>query len=258
MGLIDGNAPLRCDDILYGFLKMLQPSEGPRINMDTVLLAGYARPRTGERVMELGCAHGGITLILAKRFHHVIFEGLDLQPSLIQLARENALRNGLNDRVGFTCGDLRNIRKLYSHQSFDALVVNPPYEDPGFGVSSRYAVNRSARQGETCTLEDVCLAARFLLKNGGRLYMVMRALRLADTLALLKKHRLEPRRLRMVHPLPGKNASVFLTEARRSGGAALTVEPPLFIDDGRGNFTPELMEFYGPEPPSNEGVPLGP
>ena len=205
--------------------------------------------------------YGPISLDPATNVFHygqAIFEGLDLQPSLIQLARENALRNGLNDRVGFTCGDLRNIRKLYSHQSFDALVVNPPYEDPGFGVSSRYAVNRSARQGETCTLEDVCLAARFLLKNGGRLYMVMRALRLADTLALLKKHRLEPRRLRMVHPLPGKNASVFLTEARRSGGAALTVEPPLFIDDGRGNFTPELMEFYGPEPPSNEGVSLGP
>ncbi|MGI6075083.1 MAG: tRNA1(Val) (adenine(37)-N6)-methyltransferase [Pyramidobacter sp.] len=251
MGLTGKKTPPQCDDILYGFLKMLQPAdgEGPRINMDTVLLAGYARPRAGERVMELGCAHGGITLILAKRYPDAAFEGLDLQPSLIDMARENALRNGLNDRVNFTCGDLRNIRKLYSHQSFDALVVNPPYEDPGFGVGSRSAANRSARQGETCTLEDVCLAARFLLKNGGRLYMVMRALRLADTLALLKKNHLEPRRVRMVYPLPGKNASVFLTEACRAGGAALTVQPPLFISDEKGNYTPELMSFYGPQPP---------
>ncbi len=238
-----------CEKILYGFLNMVQPETGPRINMDTVLLAGFTRLREGERVMELGCAHGGISLILAKRYRGAIFEGLDIQPELVSLARENARINGLTANTSFRTGDLREIRALYPHQTFDAVVVNPPYEDPGSGMPSPSPLSRTARQGEMCTLEDVCAAARYLLKNRGRLYMVMRARRLADTLALLKKYSVEPRELMMVHPVPEKNASVFLLEARRAGGPAMTVLPPLYIYDSGGEYTPELMKYYAPEPP---------
>jgi len=241
--------PADGEAILYGFLRMRQPDVGPRINMDTVLLAGFARPRAGERVIELGCAHGGVSLILAKRFPQSRFEGLDVQPQLIELARENAVRNNLTANARFETGDLREHRRLYEHQSFDAVAVNPPYEDPGFGRRAETETNRLARQGEKCSLADVCEAARFLLKNGGRLYMVMRALRLAETLDLLRASRLEPRGLLMVHPAPDKNASVFLVEARRSGGTAMTVMPPLYIYDRQGEYTPELMRFYSPAPP---------
>ncbi len=237
------------EKILYGFLDMVQPETGPRVNMDTVLLAGFARPRPGERVIELGCAHGAVSLILAKRFPSARVEGLDIQPELIELARENARRNGLAANASFSVGDLRGIRTLYSHQTFDVVVVNPPYEDPGFGVRSQSRVNRTARQGEMCTLEDVCAAARFLLKNRGRLYMVMRATRLADALSLLKQSRVEPREVMMVHPAPGKNASVFLVEARRSGGPAATVLPPLYIYGSDGQYTSELLKYYAPAPP---------
>lgn len=247
MGLIDReNVP---EAILYGFLNMYQPEVGPRVNLDTVLLAGFAAPRPGERVIELGCAHGGITLIMAKRFPEATFVGVDIQEPLVDLARRNAQLNGLMGNTSFVVGDLRNFRRIWTHQSFDVLVVNPPYEDPGFGVRSDSEVNRTARQGECCTLDDVCAAAHFLLKNRGRLYMVMRALRLADTLVLLRKYRLEPRELRMVYPLPSKSASVFLLEARRNGGPAVTVLPPLYVYDDEGNYTPELMSFYAPEAP---------
>ena len=112
MGLERQNAGQNGDDILYGFLHMVQPQTGPRINMDTVLLAGFARPQAGERVIELGCAHGGITLILARRFPETSFEGLDIQPELIEMARENACRNGLTENTAFRAGDLREIRRL--------------------------------------------------------------------------------------------------------------------------------------------------
>ena len=235
--------------ILYGFLNMIQPEDGPRVNMDTVLLAGFASLKAGERAIELGCAHGAVTLILAKRYRDAFVEGLDVQPHLIELARENTARNGLTANTSFRAADLRDVRRVFPHQSFDAVVVNPPYEDPGFGRRSDSETSRVARQGELCTLDDVCTASAFLLKNRGRLYMVMRALRLADTLAALRSHRIEPRVVCMVHPTPAKDASVFLLEARRNGGPAMTVLPPLYVYDGRGEYTPELMGFYVPEPP---------
>ncbi len=239
----------RGEDILYGFLNMLQPENGPRVNMDTVLLAGFARLKDGERAVELGCAHGAVSLILAKRRPRAQIEGLDIDPELVGLARVNARRNGLDGNAVFIAGDLRDARELYPHQSFDALVVNPPYEDPGFGRRSESAARRVARQGERCTLRDVCAAARYLLKNKGRLYMVMRALRLAETMSVLQAHGLAPRELMIVYPAPGKNASVFLVEARRGGGPALTVLPPLYVYDAQGEYADELLRYYRPDPP---------
>ena len=200
-----------------------------------------------ETVLDLYCGAGTITLALSDHAKKVL--GAEIVPEAIDDARENAARNGLTANARFETGDLREHRRLYEHQSFDAVVVNPPYEDPGFGRRAEAETNRLARQGEMCPLADVCEASRFLLKNGGRLYMVMRALRLAETLALLRARSLEPRELLMVHPAPGKNASVFLVEARRSGGTAVTVPPPLFIYNAAGEYTPELRRFYAPAPP---------
>ncbi|MDL2264546.1 hypothetical protein LJC31_07835, partial [Synergistaceae bacterium OttesenSCG-928-I11] len=57
------------NDILYGKLKMRQPDEcaGPRVNVDTVLLSDFARTPARARIVEMGCAHGAIALIIAKR-----------------------------------------------------------------------------------------------------------------------------------------------------------------------------------------------
>lgn len=230
--------------ILYGFLTMRQPHGGPKVNMDTVLLAGFVRLKRGEQLLELGCAHGAVSLILAKRNPENFITGLDIQPPLVAMAHENAVKNGLEDRVRFMSGDLKDHRRLFSHQSFDVIAVNPPYEDPGCGVKSSDTSRRVARQGEECTLADVCEAAHFLLRNRGRLYMVMRAVRLAETMELLRRNKLEPRALRMVHSAPSRGASVFLVEARRSGGGGVQILPPLYVYDERGEYTEELKSFY--------------
>ncbi|WP_423868978.1 hypothetical protein [Fretibacterium fastidiosum] len=58
--------------------------------------------------------------------------GLELQPELVELAERNRTENGLQDRVRFLCGDLRDA-SLLPRESFDGLVVNPPYETPDRG-----------------------------------------------------------------------------------------------------------------------------
>ena len=83
------------EDLLRGVLKIKQPGEkeGPRVNLDTILLAHYARPKKREKILEIGCAHGAVSLILAKRGHSI--EGVDIQPHLVEMAAENAAANGL-------------------------------------------------------------------------------------------------------------------------------------------------------------------
>lgn len=241
------------DDVLFGALTLRQPEAGPRVNVDTILLAAYVRdtfPGRGASAAELGCATGAVALILALRFPHVSVAGLEIQEDLVALARENALINGLGDRASFHRGDLREPSPLFPPQSFHCVVANPPYEEPGRGRPSASPAERAARHGDLCSLSDVSEAGRRLLKHRGRMYVVFRADRTAELMAELSEKGLEPKRIRFVHPLPGRKASVVLVEALRGGRRGMTVEPPLFIEDGRGGYTEELLSAY-----TKEGLP---
>lgn len=239
---------MTCHDLLRGQLKLEQPDVGPRVNMDTVLLAGFARLRRDEAVCELGCAHGALSLIMAWRHESCRFTGLDLQEPLIELARRNATLNGLDERLRFLSGDLCNVSVL-PLQSFDVVVANPPYEEAGQGMACRSETDRLARQGEGCSLAQVIQAASRLLRGRGRFYLVMRSRRLVDTLDLLRRHDLEACCVRFVHSKAERNASVFLLEARRLGGVSMKVLPPLVMYHHDGTYTPEFEAFYGRERP---------
>jgi tRNA1(Val) A37 N6-methylase TrmN6 len=82
------------------------------------------------------------------------------------------------------------------------------------------------------------------------MYVVFRAGRSAELLSSLSEQGVEPKRVRFVHPLPGRKASVVLVEALRGGKPGMTVEPPLFIADGSGKYTEELLSAY-----TKEGLP---
>lgn len=240
------------DDILYGQLKLWQPLEGPRVSMDTVLLAAWAR-RGGRRFVELGAASGAVSLILARRFpppFQVV--GVELQPRLTELARRNREENGLEDRVTFLQGDFRD-PALLPPESFDGLVVNPPYESPGRGRLSPVASRSIARQGGyaddgdtvgTCSIEDVAGAAARLLRGRGRFFAVFRADRMVPFLTALSNRRLSPKRLRMVHPGHERPANLFLVEALKGGKEGVNVEPPLVVLDDGGQYTPDLLRAY--------------
>ena len=237
------------DDILYGKLRLWQPGEGPRVNMDTVLLAAYVRlkPRGESSFIELGAAAGAVSLMLALRFpKNFRVLGLEIQPELEELAQRNRAESGLADRVSFRRMDLREYRNLPAG-SFDGVVVNPPYEEEGRGRRSPSEATSIARQSVCCSLSDVVEAASWLLKNKGKFFAVFRAGRMAEFLALCVGKKLEPKRLRLVHPKMGEKANLFLLESLKGGGTGLTVERPLFVHDaagGPGKYTPELLQAY--------------
>ena len=233
------------DDILFGELRLLQPVDGPRVSVDTVLLSSAVQVRGKEKVIELGCAHGAVLLILAKKFPQAqSFEALEICKGLVELAGENARLNSLQEQTRFKEGDLREVGRLYPRGFYDVVLMNPPYNDPGKSRVSPRSARAIARHGTACTLADVVAAASYLLKPRGRFYLVLRANRLGETLFLLKQERMEPKRLRFVHPLPGKDASMILMSAMKQGREGLVVVPPLFITDEQGSYTPDLLAAY--------------
>ena len=233
-----------CDDILYGRLRLLQPQNGPRVNLDTILLSDWVKFRSGHtRFIEAGCAAGAISLLLAMKFRNVHVTGVEIQRELVDLAIVNAQNNGLTDRVKFLAGDIRD-KEIAPREYFDVLVVNPPYESQSRGRVSPEPSRSSARHELTCTPGDVGEFACRVLKSRGRIFSVFTTARLDVFVNALMKHRIRPKRIRFVYPDSGHDSGIFLLEGIKDGGEGVSVEPPLYVRDVDGNYTPEVLRAY--------------
>ena len=92
---------------------------------------------------------------------------------------------------------------------------------------------------------QVVRAAASALRPGGRLYMVHRPRRLIEILMAMKSQKLEPKRMKFVHPFADKEANMVLIEAVRGGGALMTVEKPIIVYKEPGVYTDEIYDIYG-------------
>ena len=87
--------------------------------------------------------------------------------------------------------------------------------------------------------------AATLLKPGKRFYMVHRPHRLTEITSKLLEYRLEPKRIKFVHPFVDKEANMVLIEAVRGGRSMVKVEKPLIVYQETGKYTDEIYELYG-------------
>ena len=75
--------------------------------------------------------------------------------------------------------------------------------------------------------------------------MVHRPRRLVDIISLMKEYRIEPKRMRMVHPFVDREANMVLVEGLRGGKAMMKVESPLIVYKEQGVYTDEIYNIYG-------------
>ena len=211
---------------------------------DSILLADFVRPERAARGVDLGCGSGILALLLLHRARALRMTGLELLPEAAELARENLARNCLEERGEILCGDIRAHRGLFPAGGFDLAVANPPYFPVERGALSPDPDRAAARGELTCSLEELCAAAQWLLRTGGSFCLVHKPERLAEVFVSMSGHGLEPKRLRLVCPREGTAPSLVLIEGRRGGKPGLRIEPPLVLTDPEGAESGEIKRIY--------------
>ena len=231
-----------CDEFFNGRLKLLQPLNGPRVNLDTILLSSWVKIHAHDsRVIEAGCASGAISLILAMKFN-VHVTGLDIQGDLIELAKRNAELNSISN-ASFIHGDLRD-SSIFPRESFDALVINPPYESLSRGRLSSNSSRSTARLELSCNINDVGEFAFRVLRSKGRMFSVFSSERLDVFINAMTSHRIIPKRIRFVYPKMNYNSGIFLSECIKNAGEGLNILPPLIVRGDDDQYTKELLKSY--------------
>lgn len=235
----------RVDDLQRNGYRIIQRTDGFCFGMDAVLLSGFAMVKKGERALDLGTGTGIIPILLEAKTEGEHFSALEIQREVADMARRSVSLNGLEEKIQIVEGDIREASQIFGAASFDVVTSNPPYMNDAHGLKNPDLPKAIARHEVLCTLDDVAREASRVLKTGGRFYMVHRPHRLAEIITVLRGYKLEPKRMKMVHPFADRDANMVLIEAVKGGGVFLKMEAPVIVFKEPGVYADEIRDVYG-------------
>ncbi|WP_085993754.1 tRNA1(Val) (adenine(37)-N6)-methyltransferase [Oceanobacillus senegalensis] len=228
-------------------MRIIQSPTAFAFSLDAVMLGHFASvPKKRGEILDLCTGNGAVSLLLSRRTEARI-TGVEIQERIFSMAKRNIELNNLEGQLRFIHGDLKEMKPILGHSSFDVVTCNPPYfRTPSKKVQNQNDYLTIARHEVYCTLEDVVKACKLHVKPGGKVSMVHRPSRLIDIISLFRKYKLEPKRMQLVYPKKGKEANMLLIEGIRDGNVDLKVLSPLYIYNHDGTYTKEAEEIiYG-------------
>ena len=211
---------------------------------DAFLLAEFSAVRHKDKVCDLGTGCGIIPLLMDIEMRPQIIYAVDISPQAVEQTKLSAETSGLTNIVPVCC-DLKELWDGFPAGGLDVVTCNPPYKAANAGIQSELEAETIARHETMCTIDDICHAAKRLLRFGGRLCLCNRPERLADVITAMKRNNIEPKLLRFVSKTPGDAPWLFLIEGRLGNKPFMRVLPQLYMHSGG---TPiALMKYYSGE-----------
>lgn len=235
----------RLDDLQVKGYQIIQNPSKFCFGMDAVLLSNFAKVKKGEKVLDIGTGTGIIPILLEAKSEGEYFTGLEIQEESADMARRSVAYNHLEDKIDIVTGDVKEAVNLFGSVFFDVITTNPPYMIGTHGLQNKDSAKAIARHEILCDLDDILRTSAKLLRSGGRFYMVHRPFRLAEILSKMCAYKIEPKRMRLVHPYIDKEPNMVLIEGSRGGNSRMTVEPPLIVYREKNVYSEELLGEYG-------------
>lgn len=235
----------RIDYVIQDELQIIQSPTVFSFSLDALLLANFAWvPIKRGKIIDL-CTGNGIIPLLLSRQSEISIQGVEIQERLYDMGTRSVALNNLVNQITLHHADLRDLPVELKRESYDAVTCNPPYfksmRNEQRNLNEHLTI---ARHEVMCTLEDVIQSCSNLAKQGGKVSLVHRPERLLDIMTLMRKYRIEPKRMQLVYPKAGKEANTLLIEGIKDGKPDLKVLPPFTVYNGDNTYTDEMRAVY--------------
>ncbi|MEG0093937.1 MAG: methyltransferase [Erysipelotrichaceae bacterium] len=216
---------LKINKLTYDYLnhddfRLLQDHNMFHFNSDTAHLAHFMKIRSSDDVLDIGTNNGAL-LLYASRFTKKRLVGVELQDKASQLARINMEMHQIED-YNIITSDIKD----YPDDKFKVIVCNPPY----FKLSEQAIEPTSkqiARHELYLDLDTLLKQFERLCSDGGRIYFVHRADRLAEIIEKLHNVHIEVKTLQIIYDEHKDYARGILIEASKQAKTGITILKPI-------------------------------
>lgn len=241
MGKIEIN-----DLVYFKDIKIVQNKDYFNFSLDSVLLPNFVEiTRKTKKILDMCTGNAPIPLILSTKTDAKIY-GVELQKEVYDLAKETIKINKLDNQIELINDNIKNLKKIFDTETFDVITCNPPYfKKKDDSIINENKIKSIARHELEMELEDVMIISKALLKNEGSLVLVHRTDRLIEIIELMKKHNIEPKRMRLIYPKVNAESNLVLIDGRKNGKEGLKILPPLYIHNDDNSYTSEVLEMFG-------------
>ena len=237
----------RIDDLEYNNLKIIQNEKGFCFGIDSILISDFAREiKQGSVGVDLGTGTGIISILLAAKTKLSKIIGVEIQKDMADMAKRSVELNSLQDKIEIKNLNVKEIaeKALSEREKFDFVVTNPPYKKLDTGKTNENEYKFISRHEVTANLEDFIKATKYLLKDKGSMYIVHRPDRLVDIIELMRKYKIEPKKMRFVYSTIENEPTLVLIKGIKNAKQFLKVEKPLIIYNSKGEYTEEIHKIY--------------
>ncbi len=241
MGKIEIN-----DLVYFKNIKIVQDKDYFNFSLDSVLLPNFVEiPKKTKKILDMCTGNAPIPLILSTKTNAQIY-AVELQKEVYSLAKETVKINKLDNQIELINDNVKNLKKIFNTETFDIITCNPPYfKKKDDSIINKNKVKSIARHEIEMELEDIMIMSKALLKNEGSLVLVHRTERLVEIIELMKKHNIEPKRMRLIYPKVNAESNLVLIDGRKNGKEGLKILPPLYIHKDDNSYTNEVLEMFG-------------
>lgn len=238
----------RIDDLQYKNLKIIQNKNGFCFGIDSILLSNFASEiKRNSKVIDLGTGTGIIGILLCAKTEASKIIGVEIQKEVYEMAKRSIKLNNLIDKFEIINCNIKELENKLELGTFDVVVTNPPYKKNNTGIQNENEKKLISRHEISASLEDFIKISSKLLKDKKDFYMVHRPDRLVDIIELLRKYKLEPKKLQLVYPKPEKEPNLLLIKATKNAKPFLKMEKPLYVYKENGEYTDQILKIYGKE-----------
>ncbi len=135
----------------------------------------YCKDKTGLKILDIGTGSGNIPIALAMNYNAAEVVAIDISEKALTIARENAVANGVEEKIHLITADVKNYMSGYQ---FDILVSNPPYvSKEEYPILQNEIRNYEPMAAVTDSNDGLDLyrtiaeRAKILLKSNGKIFL---------------------------------------------------------------------------------------
>lgn len=226
--------------ILGQKVRLLQPDQGFRTGLDSVMLAAACPAGPGDTVLDMGAGVGGAGFALAFRVAGCHVTGIEVQQDYYDLAVQNTTLNDTLSNISFIHEDVFKYEVSSPDKRFNHVICNPPYMESGAHLKSPDQGKAIAKghDGDDQSIKHWVDAAFNVLKAKGTLTIIHRA-DMTDKIIQSFGKRFGAVEIIPLWPKAGQEAKRVIIRAVKDRRSPARLHSGIILHDDAGNYTKE-------------------